>query len=58
MQLPKDPMILYSYINVMLRDRYPSFKDLCASYDVDPGEIADKLSASGFEYNEELNQFR
>ncbi len=31
MQLPKDPVILLSYINTQLRDFYPSLDELCKS---------------------------
>ena len=29
MQLPRDPVILLSYVNTQLRDAYPSLKELC-----------------------------
>ena len=29
--LPKDPMMLMSFINMKLRDEYPSLDELCAS---------------------------
>jgi hypothetical protein len=50
--------MLLSYINMMLRDSYSSLEELCASNDSDVAEITEKLEAIGFEYNEELNQFR
>ena len=56
--IPKDPMILYSYINMMLRDRGESLADLCAEIDADMDEIVDALAAAGFEYDETVNQFR
>ncbi len=51
-------MILYSYINMMLRDRGESLSDLCAEIDADMDEIVDALAAAGFEYDEAVNQFR
>ena len=33
--LPKDPMMLMSFINMKLRDEYPSLDELCASLSVD-----------------------
>ena len=57
-KIPKDPMILYSYINMMLRDRGESLSDLCAEIDADMDEIVDALAAAGFEYDETVNQFR
>lgn len=55
--IPKDPFMLYSYINAQLRDRYESLQDLCAALDLDAGELAEKLGQAGFEYNEELKRF-
>ena len=56
--LPKDPYILFSFLNVMLRDRYSSLEEFCEDNDADIGEIMSKMRAAGFEYNESLNQFR
>ena len=40
MQLPKDPIILLSYINTQLRDKYASFAEFCAANDCSPEEIS------------------
>lgn len=32
--LPRDPFMLLSYVNIKLRDEYPSLDNLCASLDV------------------------
>lgn len=56
--LPQDPMMLYSYLNTMLRDRFPSLDDLCASLDVDRNELEKKMANVGFVYMPECNQFR
>lgn len=58
MYIPNDPVMLLSYVNTQLRDNYSSFEDLCSSLDVDSSEITNKLSAIGYEYNSELNQFK
>ena len=58
MNLPNDPFMLFSAINMALRDEYDSLEDLCAANDADPEEIKAKLAAAGFEYDEVLNQFR
>ena len=55
---PKDPNMLYSYVNMMLRDRFDSFEEFCAANDADPDELIGKLSAAGFEYDAEHNRFR
>ncbi len=57
MELPKDPMMLYSLINMKLRDFYPSLDALCADLNVSKEEIVTNLKAAGFEYNQELNKF-
>ena len=56
--IPKDPVMLLSYINTQLRDFYDSFEDLCKALDLDENEIKQKLSSSGYEYNDSLNQFK
>ena len=56
--LPKDPHMLVSYINMMLRDSYNSPAELCEDKNADLEDILSKLSDAGYEYNEEINQFR
>lgn len=55
--LPKDPMILLSYINTQLRDQYSNLDELCKSLDTDKQVLIDKLKAVNYEYNEEFNKF-
>lgn len=57
LDLPKDPMMLFSVINMRLRDIYPSLDALCDDLHVDKQEIIDRLAAAGFEYNAEQNKF-
>ena len=57
MELPNDPMMLFSTVNMYLRDRYASLDELCADLDVDRTELEEKLRAVGFEYNAEHNKF-
>lgn len=56
--LPKDPFMLLSFINMKLRDEYKDLDDLCASMDIDKGNLSEKLKNAGFEYIPEINQFR
>lgn len=56
--LPKDPMILLSYVNTHLRDDYPSLDALCEDLYIPRAELEEKLSAVGFAYDEEQNRFR
>ena len=43
MKLPKDPVMLLSFVNTHLRDRYPSLQEFCEAYDAVPGELMEKL---------------
>ena len=56
--LPKDPMMLMSVINMKLRDFYPTLDSLCEDINIDRAELEKRLNDVGFEYNEELNKFR
>ncbi len=55
--IPKDPIMLLSYVNTQLRDNYASLQELSASLGVDAEEIQNKLAGVGYSYNEELNKF-
>lgn len=55
--LPKDPVILLSYINTMLRDNYPSFEELCKSLNVSSEQITSVLSQIDYTYDKDLNRF-
>ena len=56
-ELPKDPMMLMSYVNTKLRDYYPTLDALCEDMGVDREELAKQLGAVGFEYNPTTNKF-
>ena len=56
-ELPQDPMILFSVINMKLRDVYSSLDELCEDMNIDKEEIVGKLEALGFEYSPENNKF-
>lgn len=55
--LPKDPIMLMSVINMKLRDFYTSLDALCEDMDLDRSELEETLGKAGFEYNESLNRF-
>ena len=57
MKLPEDPMMLYSFINMKLRDFYPSLDALCEDMNVERDEIVRTLKTLGFEYNPVRNRF-
>ncbi len=35
MQLPNDPVMLFSYVNLKLRDYYSDLEEMCEDLDVD-----------------------
>ncbi len=53
-----DPFILYSAINMKLRDESIKLDELCKVYDLDLDELVKILSKAGFTYDKEVNQFR
>lgn len=56
--LPKDPAMLLSYINMKLRDGdYASLTELCDDLGVDPAELTAVMAAAGFEYSAENKRF-
>lgn len=57
MELPNDPMILFSFVNTKLRDIYPSLDDLCEDLHLNKETLLKKLAAAGFEYNPSQNKF-
>ena len=57
MELPKDEVILLSYVNTKLRDFYPSLEEFCKAVEVDKGYIIEKLGKIDYVYDERLNKF-
>ncbi|MCI9175758.1 MAG: DUF4250 domain-containing protein [Lachnospiraceae bacterium] len=55
--LPKDPVMLLSFVNMKLRDFYSSLEALCEELEAGEEEITDKLSGIGYHYDREQNQF-
>ena len=57
MTLPEDPMMLFSVINMKLRDKYSSLDELCDDMHIRKEELVQKLKNAGFEYSPENNKF-
>lgn len=55
--IPNDPVMLLSFINLKLRDYYPTLHALCDELDVDENTIVDKLATIDYHYDVEKNQF-
>lgn len=57
MNIPRDPIMMMSFINTELRDKYSSLSELCKSHSVDEQDIRDRLRDAGYIYSEDTNQF-
>ena len=57
MNLPKDPVMLLSFVNTQLRDNYTNLDELAAAYMVEKETIADKLAQINYTYDEAANQY-
>lgn len=55
--LPKDPVMLLSFLNLKLRDSYASLEALCEDMQVDREEICRKLEEIDYAYSAGTNQF-
>ena len=55
--IPKDPVMLLSFLNLKLRDYYKSLDALCEDLDVEKEEVMQKLDAIDYHYDSEANQF-
>lgn len=55
--IPSDPIMLLSFLNMKLRDFYPSLTALCEDLDVDEAEIIEKMRAINYEYDNAENRF-
>lgn len=55
--IPKDAAMLLSFLNLKLRDFYPSLDAFCEDTGEDKKAIEEKLAALDYHYDEEKNQF-
>lgn len=55
--IPKDPVILLSFVNTKLRDEYPSLEELCAALDLDAQALTAQLNGLNYHYDPRTNQF-
>lgn len=57
--LPKDPAMLVSSINMLIRDdEYDNLESLCYAFDREPQDIKTSLLENGFVWSEQQKQFR
>ena len=57
MNIPSDPVMMLSALNMLLRDRYPSLAELCAAEGLDKSAVETALAAIDYRYDPEANQF-
>ncbi len=55
--MPKDPMILLSYVNTQLRDHYETLDKMCTVLGEDRTQIEQTLQSIDYEYDADLNRF-
>ncbi len=53
-----DPHLLVGLLNTELRNHSESLEDLVKTHNIDEEDLLEKLHAAGYEYREELKQFR
>ena len=57
MQLPNDPVMLFIYVNLKLRDYYSDLEEMCEDLDVDQAMLVEKLTKAGYAYDRDKNRF-
>ena len=55
--LPRDPFMLMSIINMKLSDYYPSLDALCEDMNIEKEVLTTTLGSIGMEYNPDTNKF-
>ncbi|MDV4149774.1 DUF4250 domain-containing protein [Clostridium sp. AL.422] len=53
-----DPNILFSIVNMKLRDFYSNLDSLCDDMEISKEELIEKMNKIGYKYDETINQFR
>ena len=56
--IPKDPVMLLSFINLKLRDYYRDLSLLCEDLDISEDMVKEKLGSIQYYYDSHTNQFR
>lgn len=55
--IPDEPAMLLSFVNMKLRDGYPTFSALCEDLELSAEEITEKLQSAGYRYDAQTNRF-
>lgn len=55
--IPNDPVMLLSFVNMKLRDKYVNLEAMCEDLDILSSEVIEKLEKIDYHYDVEKNQF-
>lgn len=55
--IPSDPVMLLSFVNMKLRDYYKSLDAMCEDLGIDVDELTSSLEAIDYHYDRGLNKF-
>ncbi len=55
--IPKEPVMLLSFLNLKLRDYYGSLDALCEDLELDREQILEKMKGIDYHYDGQRNQF-
>ncbi len=55
--IPKDPVMLLSYVNLKLRDMYSTLDAMCEDLELNKDELIQKLATIDYSYDAAQNQF-
>ena len=55
--IPKDPVMLLSYLNTQLRDFYPDMDELGRALDLDRKTVDEAMASIDYAYDSAKNQY-
>ena len=56
-ETPKDPVMLSSFVNMKLRDYYPTLEAMCEDLNIDANDLSAQLAVIDYHYDAEHNKF-
>lgn len=57
MNIPTNPDMLVSFVNMKLRDEYASLEELCDDLGINLDELCQNLHNAGYEYSADAKRF-
>lgn len=58
MNIPNDPVMLLSFVNLKLRDECANLDIFCEHYNISESDLTEKLASIDYFYNASKNQFK